>query len=151
MDIDHSQDLWFRSSARFVFDTQSEHSLRRDGKVGFLHQICISVNGAGLLLPRFLNAAPLCFSSGGSWKKYTDFRWMNWDVGVMARLHVQRWCGQPCKLHCTCRFYTRSSQFNCFELFLGRLHQEEYELPENLTTQLPAVITDDIFLYLYLN
>lgn len=126
MDIDHSHDLWFRSSARLVFDTQSEQSLRRDGKVGFLHQICISVNGAGLFLPRFLNAAPLCFSSGGGWKKYTDFRWMNWDVRVMARLHVQRLCGQNYKLHCTCRFYTRSSQFNCFELFLGRLHQEEY-------------------------
>lgn len=97
-----------------------------DGKVGFRHQICISVNSAGLFLPRFLNAAPLCSSSGGGWRTYSTLQ-MN-ELGC-CRLHVQRWCGQPCKLYCMCRFLTRfsgSCQFNCIELFLSCLHQEEY-------------------------
>lgn len=55
------------------------------------HQICISVNGAGLFSPCFLNAEPLRLSRVGGWRKSVEFQMTE----VMSGLHVQMWCRQP--------------------------------------------------------
>lgn len=103
-----------------------------DGKVGLLHQICSSVNGAGLFLPRFYKCSTSLLLKWRRLVKICHFQmneWMlKWWLDSMCRGGVVNLVNCTV-LYSMSRFFTRfseSSQFSCFELFLGRLHQKEY-------------------------